>query len=48
MLRRTGAVDDYSKRFITLSCHGTTLSEPHQIQLYITGLGDPLCTDVAL
>jgi hypothetical protein len=27
MLRHTGTVDDYSKRFITLSCHDTTLSE---------------------
>jgi hypothetical protein len=27
MLRRTGTVDDYSKRFIALPCHDTTLSE---------------------
>jgi hypothetical protein len=27
MLRRTGTVDDYSKRFIALSYHDTTLSE---------------------
>jgi hypothetical protein len=42
MLRRTGSVDEYSKRFIVLSCHDTTLSEPQQIQLFVTGLGDPL------
>jgi hypothetical protein len=48
MLRRTGSVDEYSKRFIALSCHDTTLSEPQQNQLFITGLGDPLRTDVVL
>jgi hypothetical protein len=48
MLRRTGMVDDYSKCFIALSCCDMTLSEPQQIQLYITGLSDPMHTDVAL
>jgi hypothetical protein len=36
MLRRTGTVDDYSKCFIALSCRDTSLSEPQQIQLFIT------------
>jgi hypothetical protein len=31
MLRRTSTVDDYSKRFIALSCRDTSLSEPQQI-----------------
>jgi hypothetical protein len=31
MLRRTSSVDEYSKRFIALSCRDTTLSEPQQI-----------------
>jgi hypothetical protein len=48
MLRRKGTVDDYSKRFMSLSCRDPLLIEPQQIQLYITGLGDPLCTEVAL
>jgi hypothetical protein len=48
MLRRTSRVDEYSKRFIALFCRDTTLFEPQQIQLFITGLGDPLCTDVVL
>jgi hypothetical protein len=48
MLRRKGTVDDYSKRFMSLSCHDPLLTKPQQIQLYITGLGDPLRTDVAL
>jgi hypothetical protein len=41
-------VDDYYKCFNTLSCRDMTLSEPQQIQLFITGFGDPLCMDVAL
>jgi hypothetical protein len=48
MLRRKGTVDDYSKRFMSLSCHDPLLTKPQQIQLYITGLGDPFRTDVAL
>jgi hypothetical protein len=48
MLRRMGTVDDYSKCFIALSCHDTTLFEPQQIQLFITSLSDPLHTNVAL
>jgi hypothetical protein len=48
LLRCTDTINDYSKCFTTLSCRDTSLSEPQQIQLYITGLGDPLWTDVAL
>jgi hypothetical protein len=48
MLQHTEMMDNYSKRFITLSCHDTTLSEPQQIQLFITGFSDPLCMDVVL
>jgi hypothetical protein len=48
MLQHTGTVDDYSKHFIAMSCNDTTLSEPQQNQLYITGLSDPLRTAVAL
>jgi hypothetical protein len=48
MLRRTRTVDEFSKRFIALSYRDTSLTEPLQIQLFITGLGDPLGTDVTL
>jgi hypothetical protein len=47
MLCRSGSVDEFSKRFIALSCRDTTLSKPQQIQLFIMGLGDPLRMDVA-
>jgi hypothetical protein len=36
------------KHFIALACRDTSLSEHQQIQLFITGQGDPLCTDMAL
>jgi hypothetical protein len=48
MLRLSGSVDDYAKQFMALSCRDTSLTEPLQVQLIITGLGDPLRTDVAL
>jgi hypothetical protein len=48
MLRRSGSVDDYAKQFTALSCCGTSLTEPLQVQLFIIGLGDPLRTNVAL
>jgi hypothetical protein len=48
MLRCSGSVDDYAKQFMALSCRDTSLTEPLQVQLFITGLGDPLRTDVAL
>jgi hypothetical protein len=48
LLCRQGAVDEFSKRFIALSCRDTTLTEPQQVQVFITGLVDPLCTDIAL
>jgi hypothetical protein len=33
---------------MALSCRDPSITEPQQIQLFITGLGDPLRTDVAL
>jgi hypothetical protein len=48
MLRHTSTVDELSKHFIALLCCNMTLSEAQQIQMFITGLGDPLRTDVAL
>jgi hypothetical protein len=42
MLRRSGSVDDYAKQFMALFCRDTSLTEPLQVQLFITSLGDPL------
>jgi hypothetical protein len=33
---------------MALSCRDPTLTKPQQIQLFMTGLGQPLRTDVAL
>jgi hypothetical protein len=41
-------VDDYCKRFMSLSCHDPVISESHQIQLFTVGLGKPLRTDVSM
>jgi hypothetical protein len=48
MLRRMGTIDEFSNQFMALSCRVPTLLESQQVQLYITGLGDPLCNDVTL
>jgi hypothetical protein len=48
MLRHSDSVDDYAKQFMTLSCYDTSLTEPLQVQLFITDLDDPLRTDIAL
>jgi hypothetical protein len=37
-----------AKRFMALSCRDPTITEQQQIQLFTTGLGDPLRLDVAL
>jgi hypothetical protein len=48
LLRRDGSIDDFAKRFMALSCRDTAITESHQDQLFIAGLGKPLRTDVAL
>jgi hypothetical protein len=48
MLRRTGLVDEFTKRFMALSCRDPTITEQQQIQLFTTGMGDPLRLDIAL
>jgi hypothetical protein len=47
-LHRTGTGDDICGRFMALSCHDHMLTESQQIQLFTTGQGEPLRTDVAL
>jgi hypothetical protein len=41
LLRCNGSVDDFTKRFMALSCRDTAITESHQVQLFITGLGNP-------
>jgi hypothetical protein len=48
LLRCDGSVDDFAKCFMPLSCRDTTITEAHQVQLFLMGLGKPLRTDVAL
>jgi hypothetical protein len=48
LLRRTGTVDDYTDQFLALACRDADLSEQQLIQIYTTGLVNPLKTDIAL
>jgi hypothetical protein len=47
-LWRTTTVDEYWNKLVSLSCRDTTLTEPQQVQLLITGLRNPLRTDITL
>jgi hypothetical protein len=48
LLRRDGFADDFAKKFMALSYRDIAIMEAHQVQLFHTGLGKPLRTDVAL
>jgi hypothetical protein len=48
LLCHSSMVDEFCSKFMSLSCRDHTLTEPQQIQLFTTGLGEPLHTDVAL
>jgi hypothetical protein len=48
MLHHTRSVDEFAKQFMVLLCHDPSITKPQQIQLFITGLGDPLRLDVTL
>jgi hypothetical protein len=48
LLCRFGTVDEFCSKFMSLSYWDHTLTEPQQIQLFTTGLSEPLRTDVAL
>jgi hypothetical protein len=48
LLRRTGSVDEYYNRVMALSCHSHSITEAQQIQLFVTGLGQPQRMDIAL
>jgi hypothetical protein len=48
LLRREGSINYYCTKFMALSCCDPTISEDHQVQLFMMGLGQQLETDVAL
>jgi hypothetical protein len=41
-------VGEFCNRVMAPSCYDHSLTEPQQIQLFTTGLGEPVCTYVAL
>jgi hypothetical protein len=48
LLRCDGGIDDFAKCFMALSYRDTTITEAHQVQLFLTGQRKPLRIDVAL
>jgi hypothetical protein len=48
LLRRNGSINDFTKKFMALSCCDTAITEAHQVQLFLAVLGNPLRTDVVL
>lgn len=47
-LRRTGSVEDYQRQFLALLCRCDNLTWQHQVDLFTSGLGQPLCSDVEM
>jgi hypothetical protein len=47
-LRRTGTVDEYQRQFLTLLCRCDDMTSQQQVQMFTTGLGETLRTDVEL
>jgi hypothetical protein len=47
-LHCTGTVDEYTRQFSLLLCRCNDLSMPQQVNMFTTGLGEPLRTDVEL
>jgi hypothetical protein len=47
-LQRTGNVEDYTRQFLTILCHCDDKTHRQQTNMYTTGLGEPLRTDVEM
>jgi hypothetical protein len=47
-LHRTGTVEDYQRQFLQLLCRCDGLSPTHQMNLFTTGLGEPMTSDVEM
>jgi hypothetical protein len=48
LLHHDGSVEELCNRFMSLSCRDHNLTEPQHMQLFTTGLEEPLRIDVAL
>ncbi|CAO2204471.1 unnamed protein product [Urochloa humidicola] len=48
LLRRSGSVEDYTDKFLTLACRDADLTEAQLVHMFTAGLVNPLKTDVAL
>lgn len=47
-LQAVGTVDDYQEKFLGLLCHAESLTPAQQVQLFTSGLMEPVRTDVEL
>jgi hypothetical protein len=47
-LRRTESVDEYQRQFLALLCRCDGLSSVHAMNLFTTGLGEPMTSDVEM
>jgi hypothetical protein len=47
-LWRTRSVDEYQQQFLALLCHCDGLSAAHAMNLFTTGLGEPMTSDVEM
>jgi hypothetical protein len=48
LLHRDDFINDYCNKFMALSSRDPSITQEQHIQLFVVGLGKPLCTDVAL
>jgi hypothetical protein len=47
-MQKTGTVDIYTERFVAHMARARTLDEQQQVNIYTTGLLEPLKTDIKL
>jgi hypothetical protein len=48
LLHRDDFINDYCNKFMALSSRDPSITQEQHIQLFVVGLGKPLCTNVAL
>jgi hypothetical protein len=47
-LTRTSTVEDYQRQFLTSLCRCNDMTSMQQVQMFTSGLGEPLRTDIKL